>query len=64
MGIENEIVHCQICEKEKLFSEIGRAEVIKGNMVYICKDCYKVIKIFKEISDTPDQRMIDEQHRY
>jgi len=63
MGIEDEKVICVICRKNKLFGEIGRAEVIQGVMTYYCKDCNELIKNFVEnYPDTQIQREIDDQH--
>ena len=42
--IKDEIVTCEICNKDKPFGEIVRAHLIKGKKVYTCKDCYEQIR--------------------
>jgi superfamily II helicase len=49
--IKNKTVTCGICNKDKPFSEIVKRHIIKGEKVYICKDCYEEIR---EIPDDYD----------
>lgn len=62
--IYDDIVKCSICNKDKLFREIVDRLIVKGEKVYICKDCREEMREFKNKCNTQLQRDIDEQHRY
>ena len=42
--MKDEIVTCGICNINKPFSEIVRANLVKGKKVYTCKECYEKIR--------------------
>ena len=48
MSIKDETVICLICQEDKPLIEIAKAYIIKGEKVYLCKGCQRIVK------DIPD----------
>ena len=53
MGLEEKIVQCIFCQKDKKCEDIARSYVIEGKTTYICKKCKKDVDNF--LSTFPEE---------